>query len=77
MRLPKNPFHPDEMLLEEVFVPVKMPQAALAKAWLDTGVPERADQREARHYGGVCPGSGACTWHVRETLNESSGDVRS
>ncbi len=31
MRLPKNPFHPGEMLLEEFLVPDKMTQAALAK----------------------------------------------
>lgn len=31
MRLPKNPFHPGEMLSEEFLVPGKMTQAALAK----------------------------------------------
>ncbi len=31
MRLPKNPFHPGEMLLEEFLIPGKMTQAALAK----------------------------------------------
>jgi addiction module HigA family antidote len=31
MRLPKNPFHPGEMLLEEFLIPRKMTQAALAK----------------------------------------------
>lgn len=31
MRLPKNPFHPGEVLLEEFLVPGKMTQAALAK----------------------------------------------
>lgn len=35
MRLPKNPFHPGEVLLEEFLIPGKMTQAALAKklAW--------------------------------------------
>jgi len=28
MRIPKNPFHPGEMLLEEFLVPGKMTQAA-------------------------------------------------
>ena len=31
MRLPKNPFHPGEMLLEEFLVPGKMTQTALAQ----------------------------------------------
>jgi addiction module HigA family antidote len=31
VRLPKNPFHPGEMLLEEFLVPGKMTQAALAQ----------------------------------------------
>ena len=31
MRLPKNPFHPGEMLSEEFLVPGKMTQAALAQ----------------------------------------------
>ena len=31
MRLPKNPFHPGEMVLEEFLVPGKMTQAALAQ----------------------------------------------
>ena len=31
MRLPKNPFHPGEMLLEEFLVPGKMTQVALAQ----------------------------------------------
>lgn len=31
MRLPKNPFHPGEMLFEEFLVPGKMTQAALAQ----------------------------------------------
>jgi len=31
MRLPQNPFHPGEMLLEEFLVPGKMTQAALAQ----------------------------------------------
>jgi len=31
MRLPKTPFHPGEMLLEEFLVPGKMTQAALAQ----------------------------------------------
>ena len=31
MRLPQNPFHPGEMLLEEFLIPSKMTQAALAK----------------------------------------------
>lgn len=31
MRLPKNPFHPGEMLLEEFVVPGKMTQTALAQ----------------------------------------------
>ena len=31
MRLPKNPFHTGEMLLEEFLVPGKMTQAALAQ----------------------------------------------
>ncbi len=31
MRLPQNPFHPGEMLLEEFLVPCKMTQATLAQ----------------------------------------------
>jgi addiction module HigA family antidote len=31
MRLPKNPFHPGEMLLEEFLVPGKMTQTVLAQ----------------------------------------------
>lgn len=31
MRLPKNPFHPGEMLLEEFLVPSKITQAAFAE----------------------------------------------
>jgi len=31
MRLPKNPFHPGEMLLEEFLIPSKMTQTTLAK----------------------------------------------
>ncbi len=31
MRLPQNPFHPGEMLLEEFFVPGKMTRVALAQ----------------------------------------------
>ena len=31
MRLPKNPFHPGEMLLEEFLIPGKMTQAAFAQ----------------------------------------------
>jgi len=31
MRLPKNPFHPGEMLLEEFLVPAKMTQTVLAQ----------------------------------------------
>ncbi|MBI5316129.1 MAG: HigA family addiction module antidote protein [Nitrospirae bacterium] len=31
MRLPKNPFHPGEMLLEEFLIPGKITQAALAQ----------------------------------------------
>jgi addiction module HigA family antidote len=31
MRLPKNPFHPGEMLLEEFLTPGKITQAALAQ----------------------------------------------
>ena len=31
MRLPKNPFHPGEMLLEEFLVPANMTQTALAQ----------------------------------------------
>ena len=31
MRLPKNPFHPGEILLEEFLVPGKVTQAALAQ----------------------------------------------
>lgn len=31
MRLPQNPFHPGEMLLEEFLIPSKMTQTALAK----------------------------------------------
>lgn len=31
MRLPKNPFHPGEMLLEEFLVPSRMTQTVLAQ----------------------------------------------
>lgn len=31
MRLPKNPFHPGEMVLQEFLIPGKMTQAALAQ----------------------------------------------
>ncbi|MDH5668193.1 MAG: HigA family addiction module antitoxin [Nitrospira sp.] len=31
MKLPQNPFHPGEMLLEEFLMPSKMTQTALAK----------------------------------------------
>ena len=31
MRIPKNPFHPGEMLLEEFLIPGKMTQTALAQ----------------------------------------------
>ena len=42
MRLPKNPFHPGEMLSEEFLVPGKMTQAALAQklGWTKTRLNE-------------------------------------
>lgn len=41
MRLPKNPFHPGEVLLEEFLIPGNMTQAAFAQELeLDAGTSE-------------------------------------
>lgn len=77
MRLPKNPFHPGEMLLEEFLVPGKMTQFALAQKLGWTRAPERTEQGNARHYGRLGARSRAGAADFSEAVDEFAGNLRS
>jgi CubicO group peptidase (beta-lactamase class C family) len=68
MKQPANPFHPGEILQDELLQPAGITRTAFA------GKP---GWTRARDYGGVGAGSGGGVGDVGEVVDEFAGDVGS